>query len=56
LHKRAARPERCFSVQANADQAYTGVLDLADHIDREQLGHHIGLFRRGEYEPRYRPL
>jgi hypothetical protein len=42
-----------LSVQANADQAYTGVLDLAEHIDSEQLAHYVGVFRRGESEPRY---
>lgn len=43
-----------LSVQANADQAYTGVLDLADRIDSEQLAHHVGVFRRGESQARYR--
>jgi energy-coupling factor transporter ATP-binding protein EcfA2 len=43
-----------LSVQANADQAYVGVLDLADLIDREHLADYVGVFRRGESEPRYR--
>jgi Zeta toxin len=43
-----------LSVQANADQAYMGVLDLADLIDREQLADYVGVFRRGESDPRYR--
>jgi hypothetical protein len=43
-----------LSVQVNADRAYTGVLDLADLIDREQLAHYAGVFRRGESDPRYR--
>lgn len=42
-----------LSVQANADQAYTGVLDLADRIDSEQFAHYVGVFRRGESQPRY---
>jgi hypothetical protein len=42
-----------LSVQANADQAYVGGLDLADLIDREQLADYVGVFRRGESDPRY---
>ena len=43
-----------LSVQANADQAYAGVLDVADLIDSQHLADHAGVFRRGESEPRYR--
>ena len=39
--------------QANADRAYTGVLDLADVIDRDRLADQVALFRRGEAAPRY---
>lgn len=38
---------------ANADQAYAGILDLADRIDREHLAHYVGVFRRSESESRY---
>jgi hypothetical protein len=43
-----------LSVQANADQAYIGVLELADLIDREQLADYVAVFRRGEPDPRSR--
>jgi UDP-N-acetylglucosamine kinase len=42
-----------LTVQANADRAYAGVLDLADVIDREHLAEYAGVFRRGEAVPRY---
>lgn len=42
-----------LTVQANADRAYTGILDLADIIDRERLASEVGVFRRGEAAPRY---
>jgi Zeta toxin len=42
-----------LTVQANADRAYTGVLDLADVIDGERLADEVGVFRRGEATPRY---
>jgi Zeta toxin len=42
-----------LTVQANADRAYAGVLDLADAIDREQLADHAAVFRRGEARPRH---
>jgi Zeta toxin len=40
-------------VQANADRAYTRILDLADVIDGERLADEVGVFRRGEGVPRY---
>jgi hypothetical protein len=43
-----------LTVRANADRAYTGVLDLADIIDHERLAAEVGVFRRGEATPRYR--
>ncbi|HVB45163.1 MAG TPA: hypothetical protein VNF47_21005 [Streptosporangiaceae bacterium] len=42
-----------LTVQANADRAWTGVLDLADVIDREHLAGYAAVFRRGEERPRY---
>jgi hypothetical protein len=42
-----------LTVQANADRAYAGVLDLADAIDGERLADEVGVFRRGEATPRY---
>lgn len=42
-----------LTVQANADRAYTGLLDLADVIDRERLADEVGVFRRGEATPQY---
>lgn len=42
-----------LTVQANADRAYAGVLDLADVIDREHLASYAGVFRRGDATPRY---
>ena len=42
-----------LTVQANADRAYTGVLDLADAIDSGRLADETGVFRRGEATPRY---
>jgi hypothetical protein len=42
-----------LTVQANADRAYTGILDLADIIDDERLADEVGVFRRGEATPRY---
>lgn len=42
-----------MTVQANADRAYTGILDLAASIDRERLADEVAVFRRGEAGPRY---
>jgi hypothetical protein len=42
-----------LTVQANADRAYTGILDLAEAIDNERLAEGAGVFRRGEATPRY---
>lgn len=41
-----------LTVQANADRACTGILDLADAIDNERLADEAGVFRRGEATPR----
>lgn len=40
-------------VQANADRAYAGILNLADLIDSGHLADEVGVFRRGEAVPRY---
>lgn len=42
-----------LTVQANADRAYNGVLDLAAVIEREGLADYAAVFRRGEDRPRY---
>ena len=42
-----------LTVQANADRAYTGILDLAEAIDSERLADEAGVFRRGEATARY---
>jgi hypothetical protein len=42
-----------LTVQAKADQSYAGILELADLVDREQLADLVGVFRRGEGQPRY---
>lgn len=53
LDEVADRGHGRLSVQANADQAYRGVLDLADRVDGERIAHQVGVFRRGESRPRY---
>jgi hypothetical protein len=42
-----------LTVQADADRAYTGILDLAGAIDSERLAGEAGVFRRGEAAPRF---
>jgi energy-coupling factor transporter ATP-binding protein EcfA2 len=42
-----------LTVQANADRAYKGILELADIVDDEMLADEVGVFRRGEAVPRY---
>ena len=42
-----------LTVQANADRAYSGILDLAGAIDSERLADEAGVFRHGEATPRY---
>ncbi|MGW5343401.1 zeta toxin family protein [Streptomyces sp. HUAS TT3] len=42
-----------LTVQANADQSYSGILDLARLVDEQALADHVSVFRRGEGEPRY---
>ncbi|MET8298165.1 zeta toxin family protein [Streptomyces sp. NPDC005180] len=42
-----------LTVQANADQSYSGILDLARLVDEQALADHVSVFRRGEGKPRY---
>ncbi|MEU3909145.1 zeta toxin family protein [Streptomyces goshikiensis] len=42
-----------LTVQANANQSYAGILDLARLVDEQCLADHVSVFRRGEGEPRY---
>jgi len=42
-----------LTVQANADQSYSGILDLAVRVDDGRLADQTAVFRRGEAEPRY---
>ncbi|MFC5724877.1 zeta toxin family protein [Streptomyces gamaensis] len=42
-----------LTVQANADQSYLGILDLARLVDEQALADHVAVFRRGEGKPRY---
>ncbi|MFF1449832.1 zeta toxin family protein [Streptomyces sp. NPDC058274] len=42
-----------LTVQANADQSYEGIVDLARRVDAHRLADEVTVFRRGEGEPRY---
>lgn len=42
-----------LTVQKNADQSYTGILDLAELVDQGRLADEVAVFRRGEGTPRY---
>ncbi|WP_052713801.1 zeta toxin family protein [Streptomyces katrae] len=42
-----------LTVQANAEQSYSGILELARLVDEHALADHVSVFRRGEGEPRY---
>ncbi|MEW1926394.1 zeta toxin family protein [Streptomyces sp. NPDC088360] len=42
-----------LTIQANADESYAGILELADGIDRHALADQASVFRRGESMPRY---
>jgi hypothetical protein len=48
-----SRGQGRLTVQAKADQAYGGIVDLARRIDGEQLVDQVSVFRRGEDRPRY---
>ncbi|AYA17996.1 zeta toxin protein [Streptomyces alfalfae] len=42
-----------LTVQANADESYRGILDLADRVDAGKLVDLASVYRRGETKPRY---
>lgn len=42
-----------LTVQANADQSYSGILDLAERVDNGCLVDQAAVFRRGQAEPSY---
>ena len=42
-----------LTVQRNADESYRGIIDLAQLVDDGCLADRVGVFRRGEVEPRY---
>ena len=42
-----------LTVQANADESYAGILDLADRVDHGRLADQVAVYRRGEEKPRY---
>ncbi|MFI8178011.1 zeta toxin family protein [Streptomyces microflavus] len=49
----ADRGQGRLTVQANADESYAGILDLADRVDRGALVDLASVYRRGESQPRY---
>ncbi|MGI5484986.1 zeta toxin family protein [Streptomyces lavendofoliae] len=49
----ADRGQGRLTVQANADESYSGILDLADRVDRGALVDLASVYRRGESKPRY---
>ncbi|MFF9070552.1 zeta toxin family protein [Streptomyces sp. NPDC014891] len=49
----ADRGQGRLTVQANADESFDGILDLADRVDRGALADLAGVYRRGENKPRY---
>ncbi|MFD8638330.1 zeta toxin family protein [Streptomyces sp. NPDC059533] len=49
----ADRGQGRLTVQANANESFHGILDLADLIDRGRLVHLAGVYRRGESKPRH---
>jgi len=49
----ADRGQGRLTVQANADESYVGILDLAGRVDRSALVHLASVYRRGESTPRY---
>ncbi|MGA4979304.1 zeta toxin family protein [Streptomyces cinereoruber] len=49
----ADRGQGRLTVQANADESFTGILALADLIDRDALLDLVSIYRRGESKPRY---
>ncbi|MFJ8335384.1 zeta toxin family protein [Streptomyces sp. NPDC094437] len=49
----ADRGQGRLTVQANADESFDGILDLADRIDQAALVDLASVYRRGESKPRY---
>ncbi|MFD9042236.1 zeta toxin family protein [Streptomyces bottropensis] len=49
----ADRGQGRLTVQANADESYAGILELADRVDRGALADLASVYRRGESKPRY---
>lgn len=49
----ADRGQGRLTVQANADESFKAILDLADRVDRGCLVDLAGVYRRGERKPRY---
>ncbi|WP_228991978.1 zeta toxin family protein [Streptomyces sp. DH8] len=49
----ADRGQGRLTVQANADESFEGILDLADRVDRGALVDLASVYRRGESRPRY---
>ncbi|MFF5706658.1 zeta toxin family protein [Streptomyces sp. NPDC012794] len=49
----ADRGQGRLTVQANADESYRGILDLAEGIDDGVLVDLVSVYRRGESKPRY---
>lgn len=49
----ADRGQGRLTVQANADESYGGILDLADRVDAAALVDLASVYRRGESKPRY---
>ncbi|MFD5588828.1 zeta toxin family protein [Streptomyces sp. NPDC127063] len=49
----ADRGQGRLTVQANADESYQGILELADRVDQGALVDLASVYRRGESKPRY---
>ncbi|MFD3484979.1 zeta toxin family protein [Streptomyces sp. NPDC058665] len=49
----ADRGQGRLTVQANADQSFSGILELADRVDHGYLVDLASVYRRGETKPRY---
>ncbi|WP_281277984.1 hypothetical protein [Streptomyces globosus] len=49
----ADRGQGRLTVQANADESFAGILDLAECVDRGTLVDMASVYRRGESKPRY---
>ncbi|MFF5256871.1 zeta toxin family protein [Streptomyces leeuwenhoekii] len=53
IEQLADRGQGRLTVQANADESYRGILDLADRVDAAALVDLASVYRRGETKPRY---